>query len=100
MDNNKLPNPRFKDELLEVLTLAAKDKKFLDDFLKDLLAPAEYRELIVRWQILKQLERGTSQRQICQDLKASITTVTRGSHVLENHAGGANQMLRKLVARK
>lgn len=72
----------------------------MDAFLKDALTPAEYREITTRWQILKALWQGKGQREIMNDLKTGIATVTRGSRVLENENGGATQLLNKLVSRK
>ena len=100
MENTKQPTQHQKEEFLEVLTLAAKDKRLLDAFLKDALTPAEYREIITRWQILKALWQGKGQREIMHDLKTGIATVTRGSRVLEGASGGAAQLLNKLVSRK
>jgi TrpR family transcriptional regulator, trp operon repressor len=91
---------RQKEEWLEVLMLAAKDKRLLDAFLKDLLTPAEYREIVTRWQILKQLEQGIGQRTISKNLEIGISTITRGSRVLDNPAGGANQLLDRLLTKK
>ncbi len=100
MENTKQPNQHQKEEFLEVLALAARDKRLLDAFLKDALTPAEYREIATRWQILKELWQGRGQREIMRDLKIGIATVTRGSRVLENDTGGATQLLNKLVSRK
>ena len=89
-----------KTELLEVFKLATKDAKLFDSFLKDILTPAEYREMATRWQIVKQLAMGKGQREIARDLKIGISTVTRGSRTLENPNGGFNQLLTKFVTRR
>ena len=89
-----------REDLLEVLMLAAKDRRLLDVFLRDILTPAEYREITERWQIVKQLEQGSTQRDISRDLGVAISTITRGSRILENPTGGANQVLQKLLPRK
>lgn len=100
METVKQPSAKHKGELLEILSLAAKDSALLDAFLKDILTPAEYREVVTRWQILKLLAQGSVHREIMSDLKIGIATVTRGSRVLENPTGGANQMIHKLIHRK
>lgn len=100
MGNVKQLNQREKDEFLDTLVLASKDKRLLDAFLKDMLTPAEYREIATRWQILKGLWQGRGQREIMRDLKTGISTVTRGSRVLGNEAGGATQLLGRIVPHK
>ncbi len=100
MNTKKDVKQGHKDDLLEVLTLAAKDRRLFDAFLRDILTPAEYREIAERWQIIKQLEQGSTQRDISRDLGVAIGTVTRGSRILENPTGGVNQMIQKLLLRK
>lgn len=87
---------RFKEELLEVISLMTRDQKTLDAFLRDLLTPTEYREMIIRWQIVKLLATGSNQRDAAFDLKVGISTVTRGARMLANPTGGFNQALDKL----
>jgi Trp operon repressor len=94
-----MQNQLSKEELLEVIRTAAKDEKLLDAFLKDLLTPTEYREIICRWQIVKKLTAGLNQRDVAFDLKTGVSTVTRGARMLNNQAGGFNQILDKLGIR-
>jgi len=82
-----------KKELLEILFKVAKDKDLLDAFLADLLSPSEYKEVITRWQIVKQLREGKTHREISEDLKTGITTITRGAKTLENPSGGFNRVI-------
>lgn len=82
-----------------MLSLAAKEKKLLESTLKDLLTPAEYRELATRWQIVKKLAAGEGHRIVAHDLKVGISTVARGSRMLANAFGGFNQLLEKLSRR-
>ena len=71
-------------ELENLIKKASKSPSLLHEFLFDLLSPAEYKDLAVRWQIVKQLEKGISQREIAKNLKVSISTVTRGSREMLN----------------
>lgn len=89
-----MPPEKYKQDLLNLI-LRVKDKVSLDKLLRDLLTPREYEEIIKRWQIIKQLYRGTSQRQISNNLKVSIATVTRGSRELRNKKGGFWKALKK-----
>lgn len=87
-------------ELVQVFSKIAHDKKLLRAFLQDILTPTEYKEIPVRWQIVKQLACGIPQREIAKNLHVSIATITRGSRELLNKKGGFQQALRKLSKRK
>jgi Trp operon repressor len=78
-----------------MLKKAAKDKALLHEFLFDILSPAEYKDLAVRWQIAKQLHKDVPQRDIAKNLKVSISTVTRGSREMMNKNGGFMKVLKK-----
>jgi len=82
------------DELLDVLRQAVRDKKFLVDFLSDLLTPTELNEIVARWQIVKRLAKGMSQREISKQLHVTLVTINRGMRVLQNPRGGFNQMFK------
>ncbi|MEK7161584.1 MAG: Trp family transcriptional regulator [Patescibacteria group bacterium] len=88
---------KFGQELESILEKAAKNPQLLHNFLKDILSPNEYKELGIRWQIVKQLDKGVSQREIAKKLQVSIATVTRGSRVLINKKGGFNAILQKKI---
>ena len=82
-------------ELEEILKKVIKSKNLLHEFLFDLLSPTEYKDLAVRWQIVKQLKKGISQREIAKNLHVSISTVTRGSREMLNKKGGFAAVLKK-----
>ncbi len=87
-------NQKYKDELLAVIG-GIKDKKTQDYFLTDLLTPNEYEEIVKRWQIVKHLHSGVTQRQIAKNLGISLAKITRGSRMLLDKKGGFNQILNK-----
>lgn len=86
---------KYKKELLKII-LKIKDLRFLDDFFRDLLTPKEYKEIIKRWQIVKQLFQKITQRQVGQNLKVSIAKISRGSRVLYNKNSAFRKILEKL----
>jgi TrpR family trp operon transcriptional repressor len=86
-------NNKHKQELLSVLE-KIEDPKVMDAFLVDLLTPAEYEDIVLRWQIVQQLNGGIPQRRIAKSLGLSIAKVTRGSRVLLGKKGGFNQILK------
>lgn len=95
----KPQSTKHTQELLSVLVqVAISDKKLLEEFLIDLLTPAEYCEVGLRWQIVKMLHKGIPQRQIAEKLGVSVATVGRGSRELLDPKGGfagALSMLRE-----
>lgn len=70
------------NELVAIISKISSDKKLLELFLKDILTPQEITAIITRWQIVKRLHAGESQRSISLDLGTGIATVTRGARVL------------------
>lgn len=86
----------YKKELVEILMLMAQDKRALNDFLADILTPAEYREVANRWQIMKKLKTKKTQREIADELGIGLATVNRGVRTLLNPAGGFNQALGRI----
>ena len=80
-------------EITKVIASISWDTKLLEEFLTDLLTPAEYREIAVRWQIVKQLERGVPQRKIAENLGISVATVSRGSRAMLDPQGGFHRAL-------
>lgn len=58
-------------------------EKHLADVLDDLLSPKEIQEFAERIEILRKLEKWQAQRAIAADLGISVTTVSRGSRVLQ-----------------
>ncbi len=86
---------QYGQEMEELLAKTSKDKKLFHEFLFDLLSPKEYKDLAVRWQIIKQLKKNIPQREIIKNLKISMATVTRGSRELLNKKGGFDQVWNK-----
>ena len=85
----------YTDELVGVIQKIAGDKELIKEFFRDLLSPTEYKELGIRWQIVKQLAAGRSQRDVAKNLHTAVATVTRGSRELEDPKGGFQRVLRK-----
>lgn len=85
---------KYTEELVSVLQKVSGDKELLKAFLQDILSPAEYQELGVRWQIVKQLSQGKSHRDVAKNLHVGVATVTRGSRALADSKGGFRKVLR------
>jgi Trp operon repressor len=79
---------KYVRDLINIIQKISKDKKLLSEFLIDLFTPTEYKKIILRWQIIKQLADGIPQRQIAKNLNVSVGTITRGSRELQDEQGG------------
>jgi len=85
---------RYKKELAELLA-RIKNPKIMEALLDDLFTPVEGIEISKRLQIVKRLAEGESQRQVAEDLKVGIATVTRGSRELKKKTGGFNEIINR-----
>jgi TrpR family trp operon transcriptional repressor len=89
-----VPAHHYKD-LLQLI-IAIETEKEAKKILSDLLTPQELESLTERWQIIKALAKGKTQREIAQHLKISIAKVSRGSRILQYGSGGFEYFLKKL----
>lgn len=65
-------------------TIASSDMEAL---LNDLMTPQEMMEMVERIHLFRQLKAGKTQRAIAEDMGISVTTVNRGSRVLQFGTG-------------
>ena len=72
-----------------------KDEKEVYHFFKELFTEAELIDLSKRWQILKMLNEGCTQREIASELKVSLCKVTRGSKIMKSKNSITTKYLRK-----
>ncbi|MDR1933747.1 MAG: trp operon repressor [Spirochaetales bacterium] len=79
-------------ELTEVLA-ATGDKKEIGDFLSSLLTRAELRAIAARWTLVKEIARGTPQRDIAKKYSLSLCKITRGSRELKKENSPFRLML-------
>jgi TrpR family trp operon transcriptional repressor len=80
MHRNKL------DQLGELtsLLLHSQDTGLAERFLRELLTPAEVEGISFRWELVKRLDQGQTQRAIAAELGLSLCKITRGSRILKN----------------
>ncbi|MSU55105.1 MAG: transcriptional regulator [Candidatus Taylorbacteria bacterium] len=86
-------NKKYREELMKLL-VSIRNPKLMDEFLEDLLTPAEFEDISVRWQIIKLLSKRVPQREIAGNLGVSIAKITRGSRELLNEKGGFWKILK------
>ena len=90
--------PRLPRDLIDVLT-SFRRRQDLDLVLTDLLTPSEIESISERWEIVKRLDAGQSQREVRDAVGVSVTTVSRGNRGLKYGVGGFRIALDRLVER-
>jgi TrpR family trp operon transcriptional repressor len=75
-------NAQAMSELCRALSLAH-DPQLIGDFLACLLTPTEYREVASRWALVREIDAGTTQREIARKMGLSLCKITRGSKELK-----------------
>ena len=91
-------DPHLQD--LFKLFAAVDSPKEAEMLLLDILTPQELSSLAERWQLIKKLDAGVSQREIADDLRISISKITRGSRMLQYGGGGFGHFLKKIKKAK
>lgn len=89
-----VPKQHYRD--LYELFAAVENNKEAEMLLTDILTPQEIESLAERWQIVQELAKGSSQRDIAQKLNLSISKVTRGSRVMKYGTGAFARFMKKL----
>lgn len=86
------------DLLPELARLLSKtrDAELLERFLRELLTPQEVHGISSRWELVKRLEAGESQRHIAAELGLSLCKITRGSRELKRPDSALKTMLARL----
>jgi TrpR family trp operon transcriptional repressor len=69
------------------------DHAAISDFLKSLLTQSEIKEISSRWELVKLLESGMSQRKISRQLGLSLCKITRGSKELKKKPSSFRKMI-------
>lgn len=59
------------------------DENLIKDFLESLLTENEVKQIAGRWELVKMLDEGNSQRSIAKTLHMSLCKITRGSRELK-----------------
>lgn len=81
---------------LYALLASIDDADEAEMLLADLLTPQEREAIAERWQLVRALASGMTQREIAKKCKVSISKITRGSHELQYGSGGFRHFLKKL----
>jgi len=73
------------NNIKEISKILAKidNSETIEDFLLSMLTPNEVKNISSRWEIVKRIDNGLSQRKIATDLHLSLCKITRGSRELK-----------------
>jgi len=69
------------------------DPGLLERFFRQILTPKEVQDLSSRWELVKLLKKGISQREIARRLHLSLCKITRGARELKK----PNSALREVI---
>ena len=84
------------DELIKIIA-SINDEKFLSQFFECLFTPAERFDLGKRWLLVKEINNGTTQREIAKEFKMSLCKITRGSKELKREDSAFRKILDDLA---
>ncbi len=79
-------------ELVSVLT-SVDDPELMEGFLFGLLTKAEVKEIATRWALVREIEAGTTQREIARKYSLSLCKITRGSRELKKENSPFKRMI-------
>ena len=69
-----------KNELCKIIT--TNDEHLVREFCECIFTPAEIKDLVNRWLLVKEIDKGTTQREIARKFGMSLCKITRGSKEL------------------
>jgi len=81
-----------QDEIIEVFTNIDSNDDMRQLF-NEVLTPKEIADLVLRWQLLKELSAGETQRSIAARHHISLCKITRGSKLLKDK----NSIVKKIL---
>lgn len=88
-----------KKELINIFAEIT-DVTQMEVFLGEIFTPREMADIHMRWQLLKELHEGRTQRSIAARHRLSLCKITRGSKILKAENSLVRNILDKLKERK
>jgi len=86
-------------ELADVIS-RINDVELMERLLHEILTPQEIDTLVLRWELLKLLDQGLSQREVARRLGISLCKITRGSRELKKENSAIKEVLNSYLTRK
>lgn len=87
------------EELVDIFT-EINDREFMKNFMECLFTPAEREDFANRWILVKEIDKGTTQREIAKKFNMSLCKITRGSKELNKSDSAFRTILDKYKAGK
>ena len=75
------------------LIMQSSDENFLYDFFSCLFTKPELKDIANRWLLVKEIDKGTTQREIAKKFGMSLCKITRGSKELSKPDSAFRKML-------
>lgn len=85
---------------LEQVFAGITDAREMGSFFEEIFTPRELRDLVLRWQLLKELHEGHTQRSIASRYRISLCKITRGSKVLKKRNSTSRKILDAIHGRR
>lgn len=82
-------------EISETLAITG-DADLIEDFFHSILTPSEQDTIAARWELVKLIDQGVSQRKISEMLGLSLCKITRGSKELKKENSAFARMIHAL----
>ena len=83
-----------REELIKVFA-AIEDESEMAAFFEEIFTSKEIDDLTLRWQLLRDLHEGKTQRAIAQKYRISLCKITRGSKILKKRPSITRNLLEK-----
>lgn len=93
--SNGISEETVKETITELCHLInqSKDEKFLIEFFECLFTKPELKDIANRWLLVKEIDAGTTQREIAKKFSMSLCKITRGSKELNKDGSAFRKML-------
>ena len=92
-NNTEIRNISF-EELVDIFT-EINDRNFMKNFMECLFTPAERDDFANRWILVKEIDKGVTQRDIAKKYNMSLCKITRGSKELNKKDSAFRTVLEK-----
>ena len=96
MNSNEREELQALDQIAGILA-GIEDRKLIREFLICILTKYEIKEIAGRWELVKLLYDGMSQRRIAEQLGMSLCKITRGSKELKKRGSAFKTVLDSYV---
>ena len=85
----------LENALREMCNLLSKnnDSSFIYEFFGCLFTPAELNDFAKRWLLVREIDKGTTQRDIARKFHISLCKITRGSRELKKDGSAFRKLL-------